>query len=116
MDSKQDTPASSTITRGTFGFIELDQTLLGVAEREKRAAVVLHVFRNGDLLVHYCGNKRFHAIVPEDAFTPSREAFWSEGSSFEPEWDEGTCRCTNQWGERSGPDNCMTDEEARLGF
>lgn len=87
---------------GTVGFIKFHD------EDSKRCAIVEHVFANGKLLVHYSGNKRFRAIVENDEFEPSRDAYFCEGSWVDPEWDGDSARCLNYW----VGDCVMTDEQA----
>jgi hypothetical protein len=91
--------------RGMFGFIKFSD------EGEKRETVVEHVFADGRLLVHYLGNKRFRAVLVREEFEPSRDAYWSEGSWVEPEWDGDSARCLNYWAGETGV-NIMTDEQA----
>ncbi len=90
----------AAIRQGTFGFIILNDG--------PRCAVVEHIFADGRLMVHYAGNKRFHAIVLRDEFEPSRSAYFCEGSWVEPIWDGESAVCLNAWVEPY----TLTDEMA----
>lgn len=93
--------------RGTFGFIKFSD------ESQKRTAVIEHVFADGRLLVRYSGNRRFRAILePDELFETSRDAYWTEGSGVEPEWDGDSARCVNYWEDNEVGVNVMTDEQA----
>jgi hypothetical protein len=59
--------------------------------------VVARVLTDGQPWVHYRGHKRAYALVDRDEFTPSKSAYWSEGSYVEPEWDNDSARCLNYW-------------------
>lgn len=108
--------------RGTFGYIvNFD------GPETARQALVKHVFADGRLLVHYAGHKHFAAICDAQDFVPSRDAYFTEGSYLEPEWEGDTARCTNWWDADYQPDpskkidwngsgNVKTDTEALAGF
>ena len=93
---------SDKIASGTYGFITFFYN-----KPTPREAVVEHVFADGKLLVHYFGNAQFRAIVTPDNFTPSRDAYFCEGSWAEPQWDGDSARCI--W---DSPENERTDAEA----
>jgi len=91
-NEKQSQPEMSAMKmEGTVGFIKFND------ERNKRCAIVEHVLADGKLLVHYSGNKRFRAVVDNEEFEPSRDAYFCEGSWVDPEWDGDSARCLNYW-------------------
>jgi hypothetical protein len=98
---------------GTFGWVTFD-------DNERTRAVIEHVFKNGLLLVHHYGNKRFRAIVDRAGFHPDRDCYFSEGSYIDPEWEGDTARCLNYWADGPGygtvgcndGNNHYTDEQA----
>jgi hypothetical protein len=102
-------PVSETavVARGTFGFIRFSD------KDPKHPAIVEHIFLDGRLGVHYSGSKRFIAVISADIFSPSRDAYWCEGSWVEPRWEGNSARCVNHWGEPSlnTRSNLTTDDQ-----
>lgn len=121
---------TAVLTRGTFGFVRFSD------EDPRHPAIVEHVFSDGRLGVHYSGNTGFYAVITPDIFSPSKDAYFCEGSYVEPMWEGNSCRCTNYWSKHSymtrdgeivfeggkpvpidanRATNIMTDEEALKG-
>lgn len=90
-----------SITRGTFGLVDFPDDIFDDGKEQinlsPRAAVVVHVFEDGRLLVHYSGNSRFYAVIPPTMLQVTREGYFCEGSVVDPEWDGDSARCTNYW-------------------
>jgi hypothetical protein len=98
---------TAVVTRGMFGFVRFNDN------DTKHPAIVEHVFSDGRLGVHYSGNKQFHAVISPNIFSPSRDAYWCEGSWVEPEWEDGTAKCLNYWMEPgfNTRSNLKTDDQ-----
>ena len=72
---------------GTYGFVMMDG--------EKRSAYVCRICPNGKVCFKVAGlsSARFEPKPGECNFTPSRAAFFSEGSVCFPVWEGNSARC-----------------------
>jgi|GEM_PF-5831795 len=107
METKTLNSQTEVVTRGTLGFVRFGD------EDPTHPAIVEHVFLDGRLGIHYSGNKRFHAVINADIFSPSRDSYWCEGSWVEPQWDGDSTRCVNYWAEPrcNSRSNLRTDDQ-----